>query len=176
MKILIVGPQGSGKTTQSELLANYLRVSFIETGKIFRNLSREDSDLGRKIKDLLDRGEMISDDVTSKIVKERVRQSDCQSGFVMNGYPRSLNQIKIFDPVFDKVIYLEVSDDEIMRRLIKRGREDDTPDLINKRLSDYHNLTEPILDYYNNLGILEKVDGIGEVDGVQERVRSKVDG
>lgn len=176
MKILIVGSQGSGKTTQSELLAKYLGVPFIETGGIFRNLSKEDSPLGRKIKELLDRGEMMPDDITFGMVKARVKESDCSSGFVVNGYPRNLNQIKLFDPGFDKVIYLEVSDSEIRDRLIKRGREDDKPDLINKRLSDYHKLTEPMLEYYMDLGILERVDGIGEVDEVQKRVRSKVDG
>ena len=94
----------------------------------------------------------------------------------MNGYPRNLNQIKLFDPGFDKAFYLKVSDDEVINRLLKRAREDDTRELIEKRLSDYHNLTEPILEHYQKIGILEEIDGAGAVEEIQQVLRGKVNG
>jgi len=183
VKIFIIGAQGSGKSTQSKLLAEYLNLPFIETGEIFRNLSKDDSGLGKKVKALLQAGELVPDDITSEIVQEKLKNPEYGKGFVMNGYPRNLNQIKLFDPGFDRVFYLDVSDDEVLNRLFKRAREDDTKKLIEKRLSDYHKLTQVVLDYYKqslkfshgsnyrNLGILETIDGSGSVEEVQQRLR-----
>lgn len=175
MKILIIGPQGSGKSTQSKLLAKYLDIPFIETGEIFRNIAKENSDLGKIVKDLLERGEMMPDDITADIVEDRINEGDSDFGFVMNGYPRSLNQIKLFDPMFDIVFYLKISDEEVIKRLIKRGREDDTMELIRKRLADYYRLTEPILGFYENLEILEEIDGNGTIEEIQQTLRRKTD-
>ncbi|TSC66754.1 MAG: adenylate kinase [Microgenomates group bacterium Gr01-1014_80] len=176
MKVLLVGPQGSGKSTQSKLLADYLGVPYIETGQIFRDMSEENTSLGEKVKALLSAGEMVPDDITSEIVKTGLESPDYGNGFVMNGYPRNLNQIKLFDPGFDKVFYLKVSDDEVISRLLKRAREDDTRELIERRLSDYHSLTEPILGHYQNSGLLEEIDGSGGIEAVQQTLRGKVNG
>lgn len=176
MRILIIGPQGSGKTTQSKLLSEYLGVSYIETGDALRKLSKESNSFGKTVKGILDRGEMVSDEVAAKLIGKRLKEKDVTGGFVMNGYPRTLNQIKLFEPTFDKVLYIEIDDMEAMNRLLKRGREDDTPELIKKRLAHYHSLTKPILNYYQKLGVLEKVDGKKSIQQVQEDIRSRING
>ena len=176
LRILIIGPQGSGKTTQSKLLSEYLGVPYIETGEHLRKLSKENTFLGRKVKDILDKGEMVSDDLAAEIVEKRLKAKDVINGFVMNGYPRNLNQIKLFKQSFDKVLYIEIDDREALNRLLKRGREDDTSELIKKRLSDYHKLTKPILEYYQKLGILETVDGVNTIDATADEIRSALDG
>lgn len=176
LKILIIGSQGSGKTTQSKLLSEYLGVPYIETGDALRKLSKENTFLGKKVKDILDRGEMVPDDIAAEIVEKRLKEKDVIRGFVMNGYPRNLNQIKLFKQSFDKVLYIEIDDRKALNRLLKRGREDDTPKLIKKRLSDYHKLNLPILEYYQKLGILEIVDGEDTIDATADKIRSALDG
>ena len=176
MKVLLVGPQGSGKSTQAKLLAEYLNIPTVETGQIFRDLSEDETKLGKRIKGLISKGEMVDDDTTRELVKKRVAQDDCQDGFVMNGYPRSLRQLEIFDPGFDKVFYLVVSDQEVKNRLLKRGREDDTEEGINKRLELYYQMTEPMLEHYKNSGILEEINGVGEIADIQKKLREKVNG
>lgn len=176
LKILIIGPQGSGKTTQSKLLSEYLRIPFIETGETLRDLAKKDTEEGERVKELLDRGEMVPNDIVARFIKTRINEKDCGRGYVINGYPRNLNQIKLFDPGFDKVFYLEIKDKLVLERLLKRGREDDTKELIEKRLSDYHTQTVPILEYYEDLGILENVDGTSTIDNIQDEIRRRLDG
>ena len=176
MRIFLIGPQGSGKSTQSKLLAEYLNLPFIETGEIFRELSTKESELGKKVGALLQAGEFIPDDLTTELIKNKLGDAGYEQGFVMNGYPRNLNQLKKFDPGFDKVFYLKVSDDEVIKRLLERAREDDTKELIEKRLADYHQLTEPILEYFKNSGILEEIDGARSIEKIQQDLRSRLNG
>lgn len=176
MKILVTGPQGSGKTTQAKLLAEYLAVPLIGTGDVLRALSKKNTKLGKKIKEVLDKGKLVDDVIAAGIVEERLSKSDCQGGFVTDGYPRSLHQIELLDLKFDKVFYIDISDKEVLQRLIKREREDDTPEVIAQRLRIYHEMTEPILSYFKTLGILERIDGLGEIDDIQARIREKANG
>lgn len=168
MKILLIGAQGSGKSTQAKLLAEYLKVPFISTGDIFRGMTL--------VKQILDEGKLVDDQTTSKIVKDRLSQPDCQSGFVMDGYPRNLEQVKIFDPGFDKAFYLDVPEKVVIERLTKRGRGDDTPESIKMRLGLYYKQTEPLLKFYRNLRILNEIDGLGTIEQVQQRIREELDG
>lgn len=176
MKVLLVGPQGSGKSTQAKQLAEYLDIPSVETGQIFRDLANDETELAKKVKELITAGVMVDDETTAELVKKRVAESDCQNGFVMNGYPRSLKQLEAFDIKFDKVLYLVTSDQEVTDRLLKRGREDDNLESIKKRLEHYHQMTEPMLEHYRNQGIMEEVEGIGSVEEIQEKLRSKVNG
>jgi adenylate kinase len=175
-KILLVGVQGSGKSTQAKLLAEYLKIPNVETGQIFRDLSQDGSNLAKKVIEIMRQGLLVDDETTASLIKRRLEQIDCQNGFVVNGYPRSLAQLKAYDPNFDLVIYLSVPDEVVTKRLLKRGREDDSLKAIQKRLADYHNLTEPILDYYKNKGILVEISGVGEVDSIQEKIKKVVNG
>ncbi len=174
MKILLIGPQGSGKSTQAKLLAQYLQVPVISTGDIFRKLVQEDTDMGRLLKKILDEGQLVDDQTTCRIVKERLSQSDCRTGLVMDGYPRNLEQMKIFDPKFDKVFHLKVADEEVIKRLMDRGRGDDTMDAIKTRLALYCEQTRPLLDYYGGQGIFIEIDGTGSIEKIQEEIRKSV--
>lgn len=167
MKILFVGPQGSGKSTQGKLLARFLSVPYISTGDIFRGL-------GGEIKQIMDKGKLIDDQTTSKIVEEKLKGEEYRNGFIFDGYPRTMEQIKLFDPGFDKVIYLFLSDAEAIKRLLARGREDDTEYAITERLRNYHLQTDPVLDYYRQKGTLQKIDGLGSIEEIRRRIRDAI--
>ena len=174
MKILLIGPQGSGKSTQAELLAQYLNVPKISTGDIFRKISQEDSEDATKVREILDQGKLVDDETTSAIVEHRLQQNDCKDGFILDGYPRNIHQQDIFNPEFDKVFYLKVPNDDVTKRLMERGRADDTPEGIKNRLDLYYDQTQPLLDYYQNLGILVEVDGIGDIQKIQDEIKKHI--
>src|SRR3989344_2121927 len=169
MKILLIGSQGSGKSTQGKLLAQFLGLQYISTGDIFREMKGE-------IKELLDQGKLVDDQTTSKIVGEKLKEEDYRNGFIVDGYPRTMEQINLFNPGFDKVIYLDMSDEEATKRLLARARGDDTEELIAERLRNYHKQTNPVLDYFRRKGILKKIDGLGSIDRVQQKIRDVING
>lgn len=163
MKILLIGPQGSGKSTQANLLGEFLKVPVISTGEIFRKLPQ--------VRKILDKGQLIDDETTSRIVRERLNSEDCQNGFMMDGYPRTLEQAGLFDPGYDKVFYLKLSPEKAMDRLLKRGRADDTKELIEKRLDLYYLQTQPLLDYYKDKGILVEINALADINTIQDEIK-----
>lgn len=172
MKILLIGPQGSGKSTQGKLLAQYLNILFISTGDIFREIALEDSEEGKRIKQIMNSGQLIDDQTTVGLVKERVQKDDCKDGFILDGFPRNLEQAQeIEDLGFDKVLFFKLPEDAVLERLLKRGRADDTLESIKTRLGLYYQQTEPLLKYYKDKGILTEIDGVGDVDDIQTSIR-----
>lgn len=172
MKILLIGPQGSGKSTQGKYLAQFLNVPFISTGDVFRQISSEDSEEGKRIKQILDSGQLVDNQTTVGLVKDRISRKDCANGFILDGYPRNLEQAKsIEDLSFDKVIYLKLPQEVVMDRLLKRGRTDDTKESIQIRLNLYYQQTEPLLAFYKNKGVLVEIDGVGEIENIQNNIR-----
>lgn len=159
MKIIVMGPQGSGKSTQARLLAEELNLPHFQAGEFFHYLSQENSLRGQKIKRAMEAGILIDENLTLKAIEEQLKSEQYQKGFVLDGFPRTVLTAKKFSQKIDRVFYLEVSDEENIKRLVKRGRQDDTPELIKKRLAIYHQETEPVLNYYRQMGILEEVDG-----------------
>lgn len=170
MKILLIGPQGSGKSTQAKLLANSLQIPYISTGDIFRKIALED----QRIKQILDSGGLVDDETTVELVRQRLAQVDCQNGFILDGYPRNLEQAETIDLNFDKVFYINVPEEEVLKRLLRRGRTDDTAESIKKRLELYYSQTQPRLDYYKRLGILVEVDGRGQIQTVQDEIKKSL--
>lgn len=164
MRILLLGPQGSGKSTQAKLLVEYLRVPVISTGDIFRQMP--------EVKKILEEGKLVDDCLTADIVKERIREQDCQQGFIMDGYPRTIEQLQIFDPNFEKVFYLNLPEEVAIERLLNRGRKDDVREAIKKRLDLYFQKTKPLLKHYQDLGILQEINGQGEIGKIQGLLRS----
>lgn len=175
-KILFVGPQGSGKSTQAKLLGKFLKIPVISTGEIFRIIKEQDTEGGRRIKQIYDTGKLIDDVTTASLVKKRLAEEDCQNGFILDGYPRNLEQVRLFNPGFDKVIHLKLSDEEATKRLLARGREDDTPELISERLKIYHQETDPVLNYYQSRGLLIEVNGEGKIEEIRQKIRDQING
>src|SRR6056300_506887 len=152
-KIIMIGGPGAGKSTYSEIITKKLNIPHIYTGDMMRKLSKQDTPDGRKVKELLAKGEFAPIDIVMRAVKERVSQEDAQNGYVFDGFPRNVeqaNKMKEANIGYDYVINLNVSEEEVVRRLTARGREDDKPEIIKKRLEVYHNQTKPLLDYFKD--------------------------
>lgn len=175
MKILLIGPQGSGKSTQGKLLAEFLQIPYISTGDIFRQIAAKDSVEGEKIKQIIESGNLVDDQTTAKLLEERIKYEDFQQGFILDGYPRNLEQVKFLpDLNFDKVLYINVPEQEVVERLLKRGRPDDTEEGVKRRLNLYREQTQPLLDYYKTQGVLIEIDGTGDIQKVQDEIKKSL--
>jgi adenylate kinase len=181
VRLIILGPPGAGKGTQASRIAEHLGIPAISTGDIFRANIKNETPLGLQVKEVLASGGYVSDEVTNAIVNDRLAQTDCGSGFLLDGYPRTLAQVDALDVMLadhgaalDHVLELTVDDDAVVARLLKRaeseGREDDTEHVIRERMAIYHRETRPLSDTYRERGLLVDVDGLGEVDEVTKRI------
>jgi len=176
MKIILVGIQGSGKSTQGNLLSEKLGIPYLSTGHIFRELAKERTPLGRYIKETMTAGYLISDEKTNEIVSEYLSRPEYENGYIMDGYPRTVTQAKAFKNGIDRVIYLEVSDKEALWRLSYRSgedgekREDDTLSAVRKRIELFHKFTEPVLDYYHKKGKLVKINGEEPIEKIHKEI------
>ncbi len=180
IRVLLAGPQGSGKTTQAKLLADRLNLCLIKMGDILRQKAAEDSELGQNVRNLIDQGILVPSEWSSPLVKEYVESLSCPQGMVVDGYPRTLDQLGLYDPKYTHVVLLQVSDQLGVQRLLERGRSDDTPEVINERLREYHAETEPVLEYYRKQGIVIEVDASQSIEAVDEAIvaalQEKTDG
>lgn len=180
MKIILLGIQGAGKSTQGNLLSKKLDIPYLSTGHIFRELSRERTKLGRYIKEVMNAGYLIPDSKTLAIVSDYLQRPEYKKGYILDGFPRTLTQVKSFKNGIDKVVYLKVSDKEALWRLSYRNgkgeesREDDTILAIRKRIELFHKLTEPVLDYYRQKGILLEVDGEQSIEEIHKEILRKI--
>ena len=186
MRLLIMGPPGAGKGTQAGLIADHYNIPAISTGDIFRSMKTADTPLAHQVRAIMDSGGYVSDEVTNAIVLERLTQPDCRGGFLLDGYPRTLDQVKTLDAALDTkgtrldaVISLVADVDEVVNRLLKRaqieGRTDDNEDTIRIRMREYAEKTAPLLDVYRQEGILVEVDGLGPIDEVSNRLFEALD-
>ena len=180
-RLLIVGPQGSGKGTQGVRIADAFGVPAISTGDMFRAAVAAGSDLGNQVKALIEAGNLVPDELTSAVVAERLGQDDAANGFLLDGYPRNLGQVADLDAFLaardekiDAVIELNVPREESISRLTQRAREqgrtDDTEEVIANRLGIYERETAPILDVYRERGVVDTIDGVGSLDEITERI------
>jgi adenylate kinase len=180
-RLLIVGPQGSGKGTQGVLIAEAFGIPAISTGDVFRAAVAAGSELGDKVRQIIAAGDLVPDELTSEVVRDRLSQPDARGGFLLDGYPRNLGQVRDLDAYLesrdeelDAVIELNVPRDESVARLSLRakqqGRTDDTEEVIANRLAIYERETAPILDVYRERGIVDEIDGTGSLDEITDRV------
>ncbi|NHN55163.1 adenylate kinase [Calidifontibacter sp. DB0510] len=179
MKLIILGPPGAGKGTQAERLTSAHGIPHISTGDIFRENIKNQTELGRQVKGILDAGGYVTDDITNAIVADRLAQDDAKAGFLLDGYPRTIAQVQALDEILGDdsltaVLELVVDDEEIVQRLVKRaetsGRSDDTEDVIRERQAIYHRETAPLSAEYRKRGLLVEVDGVGSMDEVTARL------
>ncbi len=181
--MLIIGPPGSGKGTQAARISERLGVPAISTGDIFRDNVKRQTPLGVEARTFMDAGDFVPDSVTNSMVRDRLAQDDVQEGFLLDGYPRTAAQVTELDDILrenalelDVVLQLTADDEELVRRLLGRaeldGRSDDTERVIRHRLGLYHDQTEAVVSRYDERGIVTRVDGIGPIDEITERVMS----
>jgi adenylate kinase len=184
MRILILGPQGSGKGTQAKRIAAAYHVPHVATGDMFRAAVAEHSELGRRVAPILEDGGLVPDDLTVELIRERLAEED---GFVLDGFPRTMAQAEALDAMLeeigkplDAVILLQVSDEVATARLRERaaneGRADDSPEAIRNRLRLYHELTELVVDRYRQAGIEVVVDGEQTMDAVFSAIQDALEG
>jgi len=182
----MMGPPGAGKGTQATFVAEHFGIPAISTGDIFRANVAEGTPLGVEAKRYMDAGEYVPDEITNKMVRNRIDEPDADPGFLLDGYPRTLAQVEELDGMveftghrLDAVVVLPVDDEEIVQRLLQRaeveGRADDTEAVIRRRQEVYREQTEPLIEVYRERGILLEVDGIGEVDQVTKRIFEALD-
>lgn len=183
MRIVLFGPPGSGKGTQAAVLRQHLGVPHISTGDLLRAAVKAGSPLGLKVKSVMDAGQLVSDDLMLDLLEDRFAQPDAQAGFILDGYPRNLVQANALDALLtrirqplDAALLLEVAHDLIVARLAGRaaaeGRKDDDPATVRARLAVYEQQTAPVAEFYRQRGQLTVLDGTGQVDEVQARLRS----
>ena len=174
MRLVLLGPPGAGKGTQAEKLAEKLGIPQISTGELFRHNIGNGTKLGLEAKRYLDAGDLVPSDLTNQLVDDRLNDPDTANGFILDGYPRSVEQAKALHEMLerrgtdlDAVVEFRVSQDELLQRLKARGRADDTDDVILNRMKVYRDETAPLLEYYRDE--LKTVDAVGAVDEVFAR-------
>jgi adenylate kinase len=180
-RLLIVGPPGAGKGTQSVRLTSEYGIPAIATGDIFRANIKNQTELGKKVSAIINAGDYVPDSLTNDLVASRLKEADCGPGFLLDGYPRTVDQLRFLDELLasegtslDAVIQLVADENELVDRLLKRaheeGRSDDTADTIRHRQGLYQRETAPIIAVYKERGLVASVDALGAVDKVAERI------
>lgn len=175
--IVLIGPPGAGKGTQAKLLVDHLGIPQVATGDLFRFNLKNDTALGQLAKGYMDKGELVPDEVTVAMVKDRLSRPDCRGGAILDGFPRNPNQARSLDQLLSElggriraVPHIVVEEEELIRRLLKRaeieGRADDNEETIRKRMSVYHEQTRPLIDHYREQGLLVPIDGDRPVEAV----------
>jgi adenylate kinase len=174
MKIIFLGSQGSGKSTQAKLAAQKLHLPWIEMGQLLRDRVQTNDQVAAEIRKALEIGNLAPDNVVIKTLQERLTQPDCSNGYVLDGFPRNYAQLEGLNPDIDKVFYIQVSDPEGIERLMKRARSDDTLSVITKRLENYHKQTKPLLDYFRQKGLLAEIDGERTIEEIEKDIKARI--
>jgi len=182
MRIVLLGAPGSGKGTQAALLVEELNLPHISTGELLRSAIKAGTELGKKAKAVIDRGELVSDDIMLGLIEERLSQADAAAGFILDGYPRNLAQARALDGLLnrigrpiDEALQIDVDVEMVIERIAKRaaqeGRSDDTEEVVRNRMKVYSDQTAPVVDYYAQQGLLSRVLGEGSIEEVFQRIR-----
>jgi adenylate kinase len=180
-RLLLIGPPGAGKGTQAAILATTYNIPAISTGDMFRANVKNGTPLGLEVKAIMERGEYVPDSLTNAIVADRLHEADATNGFLLDGYPRTTDQVAELDKMLsadgtalDAVVLITADTDEVVGRLLKRaeieGRADDTEEVIRHRMSVYEEQTAPLIETYSTRGLVVTVDGLGAVDEVTGRI------
>jgi adenylate kinase len=186
MNVLILGPQGAGKGTQAKRIAEEYVIPHIATGDILRAAIADETELGRRVKPIVERGDLVPDELVVALIRERLSEEDAAGGFVLDGFPRTLAQAEALDTTLsdidkglDVVLVLEVPDEVARERMLSRaeieGRTDDTPEVIENRLRNYHAQTAPLVEWYRARDKAAPVDGSEPIDDVYGQIRQILD-
>lgn len=186
MNLLVLGPQGSGKGTQAKLIADDHGIPHVSTGDMFRAAIAQRTELGRRVEPILAAGELVPDELTVALIEERLAQPDAASGFVLDGFPRTLAQAEALDGMLagigralDAVLFFDLADDLATERMLGRaaqeGRADDTAEVMARRLAIYHEQTAPVVEHYRALGTLVPLHAERTVDAVRAEIQDALD-
>ena len=184
MRLILLGPPGVGKGTQAKILIDSFGIPQLSTGDILRNAIAQKTAMGLAAKEVMDRGDLVSDDIVVGIVSERLDQPDCKPGFILDGFPRTIPQADALDALLakkamplDAVVWMYADRDVLVDRVLKRAQEggpsrgDDSAEVVRKRLDVYREQTEPLVFYYQDKGLLKVVSGMDPIETVTERIR-----
>ena len=169
MKLVLIGVQGAGKSTHGNVLAEAYNVPYLSSGHIFREMTKEKTAVGRLLKETLNSGLLVSDEMTLDVIREYLAKPEYVNGYILDGFPRTVPQAEAYADVADKVIFLQISDKEALWRIAGRGcsdRQDETLQAVRKRIELFHEKTAPVVDYYRERGILIEVDADKSIDEV----------
>jgi adenylate kinase len=172
-RLLILGPPGAGKGTQAAMIATAVGIPHVSTGEMLRDHVSRGTDLGARAKVIMEAGDLVPDEIVIAMVKERLAGDDAACGFLLDGFPRTAPQAEALDREaisIEAVINLEVDEDELVARMLARGRADDTEETVRNRFAVYRRQTEPLIAYYGGKGLIRTVDGMGTIDEVFARI------
>ncbi len=181
MRIILFGPPGAGKGTQAKLIEKEFNIPQLSTGDMFRAAIRNQTELGKKVKNILDSGQLVPDETVVELVEEALNDEKYVNGYILDGFPRTVPQARAFDERLKRngrklnaFLSLEVPDEELMKRILSRaeGRSDDTPEKVKVRLEVYNEETAPVLNFYKQKGVFQEINGLGTVDEIFERIKT----
>jgi len=182
MRIVFVGPPGAGKGTQAERMIDRYKMAHLSTGDMLRAARDAQTEVGKKADEYMSSGRLVPDEIIIGVIADRLKESDCETGYLLDGFPRTTAQAEALDGMLaeqgtplNAVVELRVPDEELFRRLAGRGRADDTPDVIRQRLVAYSDQTKPLIDYYTKQDLLKSIDGMGDIDAIFSLIREELD-
>jgi adenylate kinase len=180
LRIILFGPPGCGKGTQATFISESLSIPHLSTGDMLRSAVSSGSEIGLKAKNIMESGGLVSDQIVLSIVEERIAKHDCEKGFILDGFPRTVNQAEKLDLLLstshelDCVLRIKVDEEEIIKRLIDRAREDDKPDIIKNRFKTYNAETQPLIPFYEERKILFNINGMQKIEEVSEDIKKVI--
>ena len=186
MRLIFLGPPGVGKGTQAKKVCEHYKIIHLSTGEILRKEISDKSEVGNQAKTYIDNGNLVPDNVILRIIENRLKANDAQHGYLLDGFPRTINQAEGLQKIMlqlkhkiNSVISLTANEEELILRLIKRGkdsgRSDESPEIIRHRQKVYWRQTAPLLEYYNEKKVLKKVDGLGNITDITKRILETID-